>query len=139
MPENPKPSASTPNVTSAAGQPKQPYAVPALKVYGTVETLTRGQGPSRSSQTPDVIGSFSGTACSSDRRVKQSIVRIGTHPLGIGLYLFEYLPQLRDALGHGRRFGVMADEVEQVLPQAVGTHALGHMTVDYAMLGIRLH
>ena len=71
----------------------------------------------------------------SDRRAKQNIVRIGDHPLGVGLYLFDYKPEFRDAWGHGRQLGVMADEVEQVMPHAVSAHADGYRRVDYAMLG----
>ena len=63
----------------------------------------------------------------SDRRLKSNIVRIGTHPLGIGLY--EY-----DIFGERQR-GVMADEVEQVMPEAVTTHpTLGYKMVRYDLL-----
>lgn len=41
-----------------------------------------------------------------------------------------------DLHGHGRQFGVMADEVEQVMPEAVSVHPDGYKMVDYAMLGI---
>lgn len=70
----------------------------------------------------------------SDRRAKQNIVRIGEHPLGIGLYLFDYKASFRDTWGHGRQLGVMADEVEQIMPHAVTVHADG-CRVDYTMLG----
>ncbi|MEN6537229.1 MAG: tail fiber domain-containing protein [Bryobacteraceae bacterium] len=62
----------------------------------------------------------------SDRRLKSNIVRTGTHPLGIGLY--EY-----DIFGERQR-GVMADEVETVLPSAVSTHSSGFKMVDYSQL-----
>lgn len=62
----------------------------------------------------------------SDRRLKSNIVRTGTHPLGIGLY--EY-----DIFGERQR-GVMADEVEAVLPSAVSTHPSGFKMVDYSKL-----
>ncbi len=63
-------------------------------------------------------------------------MRIGTHPLGIGLYLFDYKPEYRGLYGDGRQFGVMADEVETVMPSAVAMHPEGHKTVNYTMLGI---
>lgn len=72
----------------------------------------------------------------SNRAVKENVVRIGTHPLGIGLYLFDYKTEYRESSGFGRRFGVMADEVETVLPQAVAMHPDGYKRVDYALLGI---
>jgi hypothetical protein len=62
----------------------------------------------------------------SDRRLKSNIVRIGTHPLGIGVY--EY-----DIFGTRQR-GVMADEVEQVRPEAVITRDDGFQMVNYGML-----
>lgn len=63
----------------------------------------------------------------SDRRLKSNIVRIGTHPLGIGIY--EY-----DIFGEHDQ-GVMADEVLRVMPAAVVHTASGYMAVNYAMLG----
>lgn len=62
----------------------------------------------------------------SDRRLKSYIHRIGTHPLGIGLY--EY-----DIFGYRQR-GVMADEVAQVRPFAVMRHPNGYFMVDYGRL-----
>ena len=76
------------------------------------------------------------SAMMSDRKFKENIVHIGTHPLGIGLYLFDYKPEFRELGGFGRQFGVMADEVKTVLPQAVVMHPDGYKTVDYALLGI---
>ena len=72
---------------------------------------------------------FGGTAgaAPSDRRLKSNIVRVGTHPLGIGVY--EY-----DIFGRRER-GVMADEVESVKPEAVTTHPTeGYKMVYYGML-----
>jgi len=62
----------------------------------------------------------------SDRRLKSNIEQVGTHPLGIGIY--EY-----DILGNRER-GVMADEVLNVMPNAVSVHPSGFMQVDYGML-----
>jgi hypothetical protein len=62
----------------------------------------------------------------SDRRLKSNIVRVGIHPLGIGVY--EY-----DIAGERQR-GVMADEVETVLPEAVVTRHDGYKMVNYGML-----
>ena len=65
----------------------------------------------------------------SDRRLKKNIKRIGTHVLGIGLYTWDYL--------WGQPFtGVMADEVEQVMPEAIVMHPSGFKMVNYSMLGI---
>ena len=76
----------------------------------------------------DLAGTLGGAAIGkySDRRLKSNIVRIGTHPLGIGIY--EY-----DIFG-GRERGVMADEVLKVMPEAVMTADNGYMMVNYGML-----
>lgn len=109
---------------------KRPYAQPTLSDFGRMHLSTQGS---------DGRGQDGGGEMTmmSDRRTKERIVRIGDHPLGIGLYLFDYRPEFRDGRGHGRQFGVMADEVETVMPDAVTILANGHRAVDYAKLGIR--
>jgi hypothetical protein len=62
----------------------------------------------------------------SDRRLKSNIERIGTHKLGIGIY--EY-----DIFGE-RQQGVMADEAEKVMPEAVLMHPSGYKMVNYGLL-----
>jgi hypothetical protein len=69
----------------------------------------------------------SGTPTTSDRRLKSNIVRVGTHPLGIGVY--EY-----DIWGMRQR-GVMADEVLGVMPEAVTMQDNGYMAVFYDKIG----
>ena len=72
----------------------------------------------------------------SDRRLKQNTIKIGDHPIGFGIYLFDYRAEFRGGCGLGRQFGVMADEVEAVLPEAVSEHPSGYKLVDYALLDI---
>jgi hypothetical protein len=67
-----------------------------------------------------------GALAFSDRRLKSNIVRVGDHPLGIGVY--EY-----DIFGERQR-GVMADEVEKVMPSAVIGHPSGYKMVNYGKL-----
>ena len=62
----------------------------------------------------------------SDRRLKSRIIKVGIHPLGIGIY--EY-----DIFGERQR-GVMADEVLTVRPEAVLRHPTGYLLVDYGRL-----
>ena len=62
----------------------------------------------------------------SDRRLKTNIKRIGTHKLGVGIY--EY-----DIMGK-HDVGVMAQEVINVLPEAIYIHPSGYMMVDYGRL-----
>jgi len=110
---------------------KASYLAPALKAYGSINILTRnGNGSGVDG------GNTAGMTKQSAPETKENIVRIGNHPLGIGLYLFDYKNEFRDLWGHGRQFGVMADEVESVMPEAVSLHSNGYKTVNYAMLGI---
>lgn len=109
------------------------YEAPKLTVYGSVKHQTHGAV----SRTNDSGGSQSGNPPQgSDRRLKQDIVQVGRHPQGFGLYLFDYKPEFRELHGHGRQFGVMADEVEQVVPEAVVVAEDGYQRVDYSHLGI---
>lgn len=72
------------------------------------------------------MGGWARAGFPSDRRLKSNIVRIGDHPLGIGIY--EY-----DIFGK-RDVGVMADEVLTVRPEAVITMPNGYYAVDYGRL-----
>jgi hypothetical protein len=64
----------------------------------------------------------------SDRKLKKNIKKIGKLPSGLNLYSFEYkhsdIP----------RIGVMADEVEKVLPEAVNEYN-GYKYVNYDLIG----
>lgn len=108
------------------------YTPPSLVIYGAVGRLTQGGvGTKIETMTPGGL-----RRKPSERRAKENIVRIGDHPLGFGLYLFHYRPEHRAQWGHGRQFGVMIDEVEIVMPEAVSMHRDGYKRVDYGMLGI---
>jgi hypothetical protein len=97
----------------------------------------------------DLTGDISGAASdmslatnamgTSDPATKENLVRVGEHPAGFGLYLFDYKPDFRDDCGHGRQFGVMADEIETIVPEAVSVGPDGYRRVNYALLGITRH
>jgi hypothetical protein len=114
----------------ATEPPRKRYASPKLIRYGAVNALTRS-GVSTKNEGSPVL-----RRVGSDRRLKENVVRVGTHPLGPGLYLFDYKPEFRDAHGHGRQFGVMADEIAAVMPGAISRDAEGYLGVDYGALGI---
>ena len=119
-------------------KPRKNYTAPSLVIYGAVRDLTQG-GSKGNAENAFLcsLGIFNRTRrpCS-ERRVKENIVRIGDHPLGFGLYLFDYRPEFRARWGQGRQFGVMIDEVEQVMPEAVCMHPDGYKRVDHSLLGI---
>jgi hypothetical protein len=119
--------------TVLSEQQRRQYAPPRLIVFGVVSELTQG------TRTRNNDGGNTRLNMSySDRALKENIVRVGVHPLGMGLYLFDYKPESHATVGCGRQFGVMADEVEAVMPDAVVMYADGYKRVDYAMLGIDL-
>lgn len=76
----------------------------------------------------DFAGTKAGQSFFSDRRLKKNIKRIGTHILGIGIYVFDYI-------WDEHSIGVMADEVKEVMPDAVIRHGSGFDMVNYAMIG----
>lgn len=109
---------------------KLSYQRPSLTIFGSVRELT-GSGSGS--------GGDNGMPMASDASIKTNVVQIGEHPAGFGLYLFDYLPKFRDAFGHGRQFGVIANEVEQIIPQAVTFASDGIRRVNYGMIGITRH
>jgi len=100
------------------------------QAQGAADMQKYGIQQSGANATTSGLFSLAGAAAPlvfpSDRRLKSNIERIGTHKLGIGLY--EY-----DIFG-GRQQGVMADEVEKVMPEAVLMHPSGYKMVNYGLL-----
>jgi hypothetical protein len=110
------------------------YMSPVLRVYGAVTDITRGSATMCNDALTGMLQT--GGNCGSDARIKENLVLIGTHHLGFGLYLFDYKAEFQNIWGRGRQFGVVADEVETILPNAVSMHASGFKQVNYALLGI---
>lgn len=124
----------TDNSTSSTARAS--YSRPELTVYGSVRNLTGGSVGSMND------GSATRTLAMgmmSDPRTKENVVEVGRHAAGFGLYLFDYKPAFHVEGGAGRKFGVMADEVARIVPDAVMTDENGYMRVDYSKLGITLN
>lgn len=90
-----------------------------------------GQQMAARNANMSALGNIAGSAMgmfnfTSDIRLKSNIERVGTHPLGIGVY--EY-----DIDGHRER-GVMAQEVLNVKPEAVLMGDDGFYMVNYGAL-----
>lgn len=70
----------------------------------------------------------------SDVNAKENIVKIGALNNGLNLYTYNY----KDGydLPEGRQVGVIAQEVEEVMPEAVVAMPNGFKGVNYAMLGV---
>lgn len=63
----------------------------------------------------------------SDRRIKTDIRRIGRHARGFGIYRYRFIGESRP------RIGVMAQEVQRYMPEAIRSFR-GVLMVDYAAL-----
>jgi hypothetical protein len=81
-------------------------------------------------------GTLGAAAIMSDIRTKENITRIGTLPNGLPFYQFEYIDEFKNhpLAGHGTHTGVMAQEVEVLIPDAVVTLDNGYLAVDYGKL-----
>lgn len=98
--------------------------------YGTAPIQTLQQLLAGSGQTQQQNSGFGFSAAGaggSDRRLKSNIVRIGTHPLGIGWYKYSIFGI--------KTQGVMADELLVVKPEAVYTGSDGYYRVKYDLIG----
>lgn len=80
--------------------------------------------------TNATIGAIASIAAAffSDRRLKSNVKRVGTHKLGIGRYTWTWADG-------SPGFGVMAQEVQQVRPDAVVTMPNGYLGVRYDLIG----
>lgn len=78
------------------------------------------------SSGPQPLGNQGGAGFS-DIRLKENIKKIGTRPDGLGVYEFDYI------WGGGRNIGLMAQEVNEVYPHAVGV-VDGYLTVNYSQV-----
>lgn len=76
----------------------------------------------------NILGTGAGAAMAySDSRLKRNVVKLRDDPRGFGWYEFDYL------WGGGRHVGVMAQEVEAVIPAAV-IDIGGYKAVNYNLL-----
>jgi hypothetical protein len=73
------------------------------------------------------MASLAGSAMKmSDVRLKSNIERIGTHERGFGIYEYDIFDR--------HEIGVLAQEVEQIMPEAVLEHPSGFKMVNYGIL-----
>jgi len=127
------------NSSMAPGNQYMGGLTSAGNTYGDIlKSKTSMYNASMAQEGLDVGGLLQGGAAAftafSDRRLKTNIELAGIDPVsGFNLYEYEYtfLP--------GKKFrGVMADEVEAVMPEAVLTDANGYKSVNYGMIGVEM-
>jgi hypothetical protein len=109
-----------------------------LNVGGGSGAVSTGQSSGSGTSQDGIFSAMSPPSLRfSDIRMKENIVKVGELPNGLNLYEFEYKPEFIDNVlaGPGRQIGVMAQEVEKVMPEAVFTMSNGYKAVDYDQLG----
>lgn len=96
---------------------------------GSVLGATAGTG---------LAGSAGWLAMLSDRKVKTNIVKVGEKN-GLNIYQFSYKDGISNSLDTSKTYeGVMADEVKEIMPDAVITGEDGYDRVNYGMIGIEM-
>jgi hypothetical protein len=99
--------------------------------FKSVAGVTPGAtSPSAASQIGTLA--MAGAKLFSDIRMKENITKVGKYPSGLPIYKFEYKPEFKDVAGHGAFFGVMAQEAEELFPEAVLVADNGYKMVDYS-------
>lgn len=95
--------------------------LPAVETIVAPGAAEAQSGPGTTSTTPV-----------SDARLKTDIERLGQLPNGISLYRFRY------RFSPAVFVGVLAQDVREIVPEAVRVGPAGMMRVDYERLGTRL-
>lgn len=101
--------------------------------FNAGQQLTQAGNTSQSQSTGSAsswdmpgIGKFIGSVVAgSDRRLKTDIKKVGQLDNGLNVYTYKYLN------GKTTYVGVIADEVKDIMPEALGPTMNGFMTVDY--------
>lgn len=123
--------------TQIASTANSPYQVPTANLapsnataqnLGAFASLAGGLGGLLGGSSSSAGSGNSALAGFSDRRLKKNIKKIGKLLSGLPLYTFQYIWDEMPYLG------VMADEVEGVIPDAVFLHSSGYKMVDYARI-----
>lgn len=76
-------------------------------------------------------GLGSAAILASDRRLKRDIAYLGKTPRGFKAYSFRFIDP---KYGEGLHIGAMADEVREIMPEAITTGDDGYMRVNYGMI-----
>lgn len=112
---------------------------------GNVRNASGGYGTTTTTQKGNVfdymakMAQAGATAASaaSDVRLKTNVEKVGELPDGLGIYEWDYLPiegQIAEYMPEGRQTGVMAHEVAELRPWALGPVVDGYATVNYGRL-----
>lgn len=83
------------------------------------------------------VGSFgssaAGALAASDINLKENIERVGVSESGIPIYQFEYIDK---SYGEGRYEGVMAQDIQDIIPEAVTVGEGNLLAVNYSLIDV---
>jgi len=82
----------------------------------------------------NIGASAAGNPKFSDINLKENIKKVGSLDNGLNLYSYNYKEGYD--LPEGKQVGVMAQEVEKIIPEAVVNMPNGFKGVNYALLGV---
>jgi hypothetical protein len=105
------------------------YTGVANNQYGAAQNAANAQNAASASNTQAGISAAMMAAMMfSDERLKEGIVKVGQLPNGINLYKYNFI-------GHPlTELGVLAQEVQKIMPEAVKEHENGYLMVNYNMV-----
>lgn len=92
------------------------------------KSKSTGGGPSTLGSIASTIGGIASIFGASDPRLKRDIKLLYRAADGLGIYAYRYI------MSKVRQIGVMADEVANLRPWALGPRIAGFATVDYGAL-----
>lgn len=115
------------NTQSEKSKQRRKWETPTISVLAFRDTRVKAV-----TTTDGILISHNLNSLLSDIRAKRDIVAVGRLDNGIGIYRYRYR-------GHDQAYvGVIAQEVAQIVPEAVAVGEDGYLRVDYARLGQRL-
>jgi len=128
-------------IESLAGMPSQFANNQANAINSLVGKYVTSTGNSTTKSKGSLLDTLAQAAqvaaMASDIRLKTNIERVGEFPDGLGVYDFDYLPiegQIAAFMPQGRQRGVMAHEVAELRPHALGPIVDGYLTVNMEAL-----
>jgi len=71
---------------------------------------------------------------SSDVRLKENITKVGTTADGINLYTWDWTEDAKSLVKDQPAYGVIAQEVQHIIPEAVSTGTDGYLMVNYSKI-----
>ena len=99
-----------------------------LSPYTTQAEMQQRQQEANAGFFGDLAGAAATYWATSDVRLKKNINHVDTLPNGIKLYTWEWIdPRMTDPT-----YGVIAQEVAEVIPEAVSEHFSGYLVVNYS-------